>query len=89
MGDKGINNTKDVHINWSELMRFKWSFTESVPKTRDDQFSNAGIDAFHGHAWFTDLTAIKVTEKDGTFHILNTKHILVATGAIPAKLFAW
>ena len=22
MGDKGINNTKDIHIKWPELMRF-------------------------------------------------------------------
>ena len=36
MGDKGINNTKDIHIKWPELMRFKRSFTEPVPKTTED-----------------------------------------------------
>jgi glutathione reductase (NADPH) len=88
MGDKGINNTKDIHIKWSELMRFKRSFTEPVPKAREDQFSNARIDAFHGHASFTDTTTIKVIEKngEGTAHVLNGKYILVATGAKPAKL---
>ena len=87
MGDKGINNTKDIHIKWPELMRFKRSFTEPVPKAREDQFSNAGIDTFHGHARFTDVTTIKVTGKNEvTDHVLNGKHILVATGAKPAKL---
>ena len=89
MGDKGINNTKDIHIKWPELMRFKRSFTEPVPKAREDQFSNAGIDAFHGHASFTDTTTIEVIEKNGegtTAHVLNGKYILVATGAKPAKL---
>src|SRR5919199_328520 len=86
MCDKGINNTKDILIKWPELMRFKRSFTEPVPKAREDQFSNAGIDAFHGHASFTDTTTIKVTEKGGTDHVLNGKYILVATGAKPAKL---
>jgi glutathione reductase (NADPH) len=88
MGDKGINNTKDIHIKWPELMRFKRSFTEPVPKTREDQFSNAGIATFHDHARFTDTTTIKVTETNegGTDHVLNGKHILVATGAKPAKL---
>jgi glutathione reductase (NADPH) len=88
MVDKGINNTKDIHIKWPELMHFKRSFTESVPKTREDQFSNAGIATFHGHASFTDATTIKVTEKKerGTDHMLNGRHILVATGAKPAKL---
>jgi glutathione reductase (NADPH) len=86
MGDKGIDNIKDIRIKWPELMRFKRSFTEPVPKAREDQFSNAGINTFHGHARFTDATAIKVTEKGGTDHMLNGKHILVATGATPAKL---
>ena len=82
MGDKGINNTKDIHIKWPELMRFKRSFTEPVPKAREDQFSNAGIDTFHGHASFTDATTINgVTDR-----VLNGKHILIATGAKPAKL---
>jgi glutathione reductase (NADPH) len=88
MGDKGINNTKDIHIKWPELMRFKRSFTEPVPKTREEQFSNAGIATFHGHAHFTDATTIKVREekKGDTDHVLNGKHILVATGAKPTKL---
>jgi glutathione reductase (NADPH) len=86
MVNKGINNTNDIHIKWPELMRFKRSFTEPVPKAIEDQFHIAGIDAFHGHASFTDTTTIKVTEKVGTDHVLNAKYILVATGAKPAKL---
>jgi glutathione reductase (NADPH) len=89
MGDKGISNTNDIHIKWPELMHFKRSFTEPVPKAREDQFSNAAIATFHGHASFTDATTIKVTEKKdggGTDHVLNGKYILVATGAKPAKL---
>jgi glutathione reductase (NADPH) len=66
MGGKGINNTKDIHIKWPELMRFKRSFTEPVPKRREEQFSKAGIATFHGHAHFTDPTTIKVREKEGT-----------------------
>jgi glutathione reductase (NADPH) len=86
MNDKGISNTKDIHIKWPELMRFKRSFTEPVPTASEHQFYNAGIDTFHGHARFTDARTIKVTEKGGTEHVLNGKYILVATGATPAKL---
>jgi glutathione reductase (NADPH) len=86
MVNKGINNTKDIHINWPELMRFKRLFTEPVPKAIEDQFRNAGIDTFHGHASFTGTSTLKVTEKVGIDHPLNAKHILVATGAKPAKL---
>jgi glutathione reductase (NADPH) len=63
IGDKGINDTKDIRIKWSELMLFKRSFTEPVPKTREDQFSNAGIATFHGHANFTDETTMNVREE--------------------------
>jgi len=30
MGDKGINNTEDIHIKWPELMRFKHSIVTIV-----------------------------------------------------------
>jgi hypothetical protein len=60
MANKGINNTKDIHIKSPDLMRFKRSFTESVIKAREDQFSNAGIDTFHGHAL---MQLLLVTEK--------------------------
>jgi glutathione reductase (NADPH) len=86
MVNNGINNSKDIRIEWQELMRFKRSFTEPVPKAREEQFSNTGIDTFHSQAHFTDTTTIKVTEKGGTDHVLNAKHIVVATGAKPAKL---
>jgi glutathione reductase (NADPH) len=88
MGDKGIDNIKDIRIKWPELMRFKRSFTEPVPKIRKEQFSEAGIAIFNGHAQFAAPTTIKITEKGDTddHHLINGKHILIATGAKPAKL---
>ena len=65
MGDKGIDNIKDIRIKWPELMRFKRSFTEPVPKIREEQFSKAGIATFNGHAQFAAPTTIKITEKGG------------------------
>src|SRR5919198_654930 len=87
MSGKGIDNTKEIRIEWPELMRFKRSFTEPVPRTREEQFSKAGVSTFHGHAQFTDPTTIKVSEKKGDDHyVLKGKRILLATGARPAKL---
>ena len=51
MKGKGIQAEK-LQINWPELMRFKRSFTEPVPKRREDGFATAGIAAFHGRARF-------------------------------------
>ncbi len=80
MKGKGIRAEK-VGIEWSELMRFKRSFTEPVPKHRETSFSKAGIAAFHGHARFVGPTAIQVGND-----ILEGRHVVVATGAMPEKL---
>src|SRR5467141_933700 len=43
---------EQLKINWSELMRFKRTFTEPVPKNSEAEFSKAGIATFHGRARF-------------------------------------
>jgi glutathione reductase (NADPH) len=84
MESKGVGHAKEIRINWPELMYFKRSFTEPVPKRREEEFSKAGIAIFHGHARFTDSTTVKVGEQG---KVLSAKYILVATGAKPAKLY--
>src|SRR5215471_7607663 len=37
-----------THIDWSELMRFKRTFTDPAPKRTEDGFRKAGIEPFHG-----------------------------------------
>jgi glutathione reductase (NADPH) len=82
MESKGIADPNNVKIHWPDLMRFKRSFTDPVPKEREEQFSKAGIVAFHGRARFIDERTIIV---DNT-HTLNGRHIVLATGAQPMKL---
>lgn len=80
MRGKGIRAEK-FGIDWSELMRFKRSFTEPVPKQRETSFSKAGIAAFHGPARFVDPTAVRVGDE-----VLKGRHVVVATGAMPVHL---
>jgi glutathione reductase (NADPH) len=80
MQGKGIKAEK-LQIDWSELMRFKRSFTEPVPKRREDEFANAGIARFHGRARFVGPTTIDVGEEK-----LEGRQIVIATGQAPAKL---
>lgn len=58
-------------IDWRELIRFKRSFTEPVPKQREASFARAGIVAFHGRARFVGPTTV---------------HVVIATGATPARI---
>ena len=80
MKGKGIQATK-LQIDWPELMRFKRSFTEPVPKRREDGFAKAGIAAFHGRARFAGPTTVQVGEET-----LEGRHVVIAAGEVPADL---
>ena len=80
MKGKGIQAAK-LQIDWSELMRFKRSFTEPVPKRREGGFEKAGIAAFHGRARFAGPTTVQVGEET-----LEGRYVVIAAGEVPADL---
>jgi len=81
MADKGIDIKDTPRINWSELMRFKRTFTNPVPKNSEEGFSKAGIAIFNGRARFTSTNTVQVGEET-----LEGKYVLIATGARPMDL---
>jgi glutathione reductase (NADPH) len=89
--NKGITGSGGVHIKWSDLIRFKRTFTDPFPKHREDGYINAEIVPFHGHARFIGPTTVKVevdkdTNNNNNNTFLNGKHILIATGSKPINL---
>ena len=76
---KGIK-TKAV-INWSDLIQFKKTFTNSIPKRTEKQFTDQGIVIFHGAATFLSPNTIRVGD-----HELQSDHIVIATGQRPKPL---
>ena len=82
MKGKGIKFSGKNTMNWRDLIRFKRSFTEPVPKNREKEFEKAGIMTFRGRAKFIGAKSIKV----GDEKLLEAIHILIATGAKPMKL---
>jgi glutathione reductase (NADPH) len=80
MEGKGIRN-KQARIEWAELMKFKRSFTDPVPQSREASLAKAGIAAFHGRAHFLAPNAVQVGED-----VLEARHVVIATGAMPRKL---
>jgi len=80
MKGKGIR-AKGICIDWQELMRFKHSFTEPVPKNRQDEFAKAGITAFHGRARFAGPSSIQVNDE-----VLEGRYVVIAAGQKPADL---
>jgi glutathione reductase (NADPH) len=71
----------EARIDWRELIAFKRTFTDPVPKRREEAFARQGIDAFHGMARFTATDTVTV---DG--RALKGRHILIASGARPLPL---
>jgi glutathione reductase (NADPH) len=71
----------EARIVWHDLMMFKRSFTDAVPRNRERDFAENGIDAFHGLARFTGPDVIVVEGQE-----LRARHILIAAGARPVPL---
>lgn len=89
MQDKGVSRkvTTEISLDWGQLMQFKRTFTEPVPKDREDSFNKAGIATFHGNARFTGPNTIRITnEGNNSDQIITSENILIATGSKPAKL---
>ncbi|MGE0243033.1 MAG: NAD(P)/FAD-dependent oxidoreductase [Nitrososphaeraceae archaeon] len=88
--NNGISDSQGINIKWSDLIRFKRTFTEPFPEHREKGYIEAGISVFHGHAKFIGKNKIQVEEnnhvnKEKTT-VLNSKYILIATGAKPMNL---
>jgi glutathione reductase (NADPH) len=80
MSGKGIS-LNGTEIDWPALIRFKRSFTDPVPDNRENSFSKAGIISFHGRARFVDRNRLQIGDD-----ILTARHVVIATGAMPARL---
>jgi glutathione reductase (NADPH) len=80
MTGKGIR-VDGLRVDWDELMRFKRTFVEPVPEAKERGFARAGIAAFEGRARFVEPTAIEIGGD-----ILVARHVLIASGAMPALL---
>ncbi len=80
MTGKGVR-AEQLRIDWQELMRFKRSFTEPVPKKQEESFAKAGIAAFHGRARFVGPSSVQVNDD-----LLEGRYIGIAAGQRPADL---
>jgi glutathione reductase (NADPH) len=80
MKGKGIR-AGEICIDWQELMRFKRSFTEPVPKNREEGFAKAGIATFHGRARLVGPSSVQVNDE-----VLEGRYVVIAAGQKPADL---
>src|SRR5258708_3218590 len=80
MQGKGVS-APGLSISWTDLIRFKRTFTDPVPEQNEQSFTRAGIITRHGRAHFVDRTSVQVGEDT-----LVGRHVVIATGACHADL---
>src|SRR5258708_33013284 len=74
MKGNGIRS-EQLLIDWRELMRFKRTFTQPVPKHREEGFAKVGIVAFHGRARLVGENTIRPGDEE-----LETRFAVIAAG---------
>jgi glutathione reductase (NADPH) len=78
---RGKGVAGETSIDWRALMAFKHGFTGPVPRAREEKFAEKGIAAYHGRARFRGPRTVEVGAE-----ALESRFVLVAAGAVPAKL---
>lgn len=79
MRDHGVAG--EAHIDWPALMRFKRTFTDPVPASREAALAKAGIETLHGEAHFIAEDRLVVGDRE-----LASKYVVIATGSGPRPL---
>jgi glutathione reductase (NADPH) len=80
MQGKGVP-APGLALEWSDLTRFKRSFTDPVPERVEREFAQAGITGVHGRAYFVDRTTLNVGDET-----LSGRYVVIAAGARHATL---
>src|SRR5215467_8431123 len=62
MHGRGVEG--ELRIEWQDLMAFKRTFTNPVPRHQEENLARRGIDAFHGPARFTGLDSVTAAGED-------------------------
>ncbi|WP_292518882.1 NAD(P)/FAD-dependent oxidoreductase [Methanoculleus sp.] len=73
--------TGDVSIDWPRLIAFEHTFTDPIPRRKEEGFRGAGIHTYHGFARFTGPNRVAIG--NDTF---TARYIVIAAGAHPRPL---
>lgn len=78
---KGLGFTKSPKISWEDILSFKNSFTNPVPKATEEDLIEQGISLYHQSPKFIDKNTILVEGKK-----VKANYFVIATGLIPRPL---
>lgn len=78
--DKGIDTVPS--INWKDIIAFKQTFVDEMPKKFEKGYEKNGIDTFHKSATFINENTLKVGEE-----VVQSNKIVIASGSKPKVLY--
>lgn len=79
--DGELVSRQGLRIDWPQLIRFKQTFTEPVTPGTLKKFEKKGITFLRGEPVFADRHTLSVDNQK-----LQTRHVVIGTGAKPAPL---
>ncbi|MCM2465348.1 dihydrolipoyl dehydrogenase family protein [Methanoculleus oceani] len=71
----------EVSIDWPRLVAFVRSFTDPVPRRKEEGFRGAGIHTYHGFVRFAGPNRVTIGGD-----VLTARYIVIAAGAHPRPL---
>ena len=80
-GDGKLCDAGLIKINWSQLVKFKETFVENIPKNSREKFDDAGIATYLGSPKFVAENQLEINDE-----IIEAKKFLLAVGGRPSRL---
>ena len=84
--DHGIEVTGDVKVNLTKMIERKQAVVDQTSGGVKFLMDKNNITVFEGVGSFESATTIKVTKKDGSSEIIESKNSIIATGSKPSSL---
>jgi dihydrolipoamide dehydrogenase len=84
--DHGIEVSGDVKVNLEKMVARKQGIVDQTSGGVKFLMDKNKITVFEGIGSFESATSVKVTKKDGSSEIIESKNIIIATGSKPSSL---
>lgn len=84
--DHGIEVSGDVKVNLQKMIDRKQAVVDQTCGGVKFLMDKNKIEVFEGVGSFESATSIKITKKDGSSEVIESKHTIIATGSKPSSL---
>lgn len=84
--DHGIEVSGDVKVNLEKMIARKQAVVDQTSGGVKYLMDKNKVEVFEGVGSFESATSVKVSKKDGSSEIIESKNIIIATGSKPSSL---